>query len=504
MGAFNAGTTYAIGDSVDYNGSSYIMFALATAGTLPTNTTYWEVLANKGVTGSTGATGATGAAGANGRVLNVVAGTNISVDSTNPANPIVINTQDISGKLDIAATTYALLAGRSGGQTLQGDTASGGNLTLMSTAHATKGKILFGTSAYDEINNRLGIGTTSPTAQLHIVKADSSGLTDVLVNPTAKTSGNLLDLQLASASKFSVDYTGQVTAQKYYSTTATPIVLTNASPNIYVGTAAAVNLVSFQMNNPNTVTSGQVNFMRLLPAYNQSGATSIANTDLLVNRTETNLGTTPGTQCLIDLQVAGASKFRVQNNGYVSVGGTLDLNFNGNLTTSTGSNLTVMSQNISNINTSMVNMATGTFSSTSGTSAAVVIKPIYNQVSGTAANTDLLINRTETAVGNGAQNYIDCQVAGTSKFTIGRSGKIVVPTAGGAAVAGAGTLSGGTATISTTAVTANSLIFVTDTGGGVLANIGSLYISAKSAGTSFTVTSTNVLDSSTFSFFIIN
>lgn len=36
---------------------------------------------------------------------------------------------------------YALLAGRSGGQTLIGDTTSGGNLTLQSTAHATLGTV---------------------------------------------------------------------------------------------------------------------------------------------------------------------------------------------------------------------------------------------------------------------------------------------------------------------------------------------------------------------------
>lgn len=41
-------------------------------------------------------------------------------------------------------TQYAFLAGRSGGQTLTGDTASGGGLTLVSTAHATKGAITAG------------------------------------------------------------------------------------------------------------------------------------------------------------------------------------------------------------------------------------------------------------------------------------------------------------------------------------------------------------------------
>lgn len=59
--------------------------------------------------------------------------------------------------------TNNLSTGVSGGQTAIGGTASANNLTLSSTSHATKGKILFGTSAYDEANNRLGIGTASPS-----------------------------------------------------------------------------------------------------------------------------------------------------------------------------------------------------------------------------------------------------------------------------------------------------------------------------------------------------
>ena len=52
-GAYDAGTDYAVGDSVDYNGSSYVMYVDAAAGTLPTDTTKWQVLANKGDTGET-------------------------------------------------------------------------------------------------------------------------------------------------------------------------------------------------------------------------------------------------------------------------------------------------------------------------------------------------------------------------------------------------------------------------------------------------------------------
>lgn len=65
-GAYDNGTDYAVGDSVDYQGSSYVMYVNATAGTLPTDTTKWQVLANKGATGATGSAGAAGATGPTG------------------------------------------------------------------------------------------------------------------------------------------------------------------------------------------------------------------------------------------------------------------------------------------------------------------------------------------------------------------------------------------------------------------------------------------------------
>lgn len=54
-GAYNGATAYVVGDSVSYNGSSYICI-LASTGNVPTNTTYWQVLANKGETGAQGDT----------------------------------------------------------------------------------------------------------------------------------------------------------------------------------------------------------------------------------------------------------------------------------------------------------------------------------------------------------------------------------------------------------------------------------------------------------------
>jgi hypothetical protein len=90
--------------------------------------------------------------------------------------------------------TANLSTGIAGGQSVIGGTASGNNLTLSSTVHGTKGKVLFGTSAYDELNNRLGIGTSSPssgiditTNALGVTQTLTSGL--ALVNTTAAAAG---------------------------------------------------------------------------------------------------------------------------------------------------------------------------------------------------------------------------------------------------------------------------------------------------------------------------
>ncbi|HBE43385.1 MAG TPA: hypothetical protein DDW27_19730, partial [Bacteroidales bacterium] len=53
-------------------------------------------------------------------------------------------------------------------QSVIGAKSPGGTLRLESTDNSTKGKILFGTSAYDESTNRLGIGNSSPSVALDI------------------------------------------------------------------------------------------------------------------------------------------------------------------------------------------------------------------------------------------------------------------------------------------------------------------------------------------------
>jgi len=80
VGTYGSGTTYATGDVVTYNGSSYVA-RQATTGNTPGDTAYWQTLASQGNTGAqgpAGAQGAAGAAGTNGVINTLTAGTNLN------------------------------------------------------------------------------------------------------------------------------------------------------------------------------------------------------------------------------------------------------------------------------------------------------------------------------------------------------------------------------------------------------------------------------------------
>jgi hypothetical protein len=94
---------------------------------------------------------------------------------TNPKG----NYATVAGRLDSLIDS----AGKSGGQTVIGGTGVGESLTLQSTTSATRGLLKLGSatalgasSAYDETNVRLGIGTQAPTADISIAKNTNAGM----------------------------------------------------------------------------------------------------------------------------------------------------------------------------------------------------------------------------------------------------------------------------------------------------------------------------------------
>jgi hypothetical protein len=101
--------------------------------------------------------------------------------------------------------------------------------------------------------------------------------------------------------------------------------------------------------------------------------------------------------------------------------------------------------------------------------------------------------------GRGAANRMDLTTADLRIATIGRGLQVAEGTN---AKAGLATLVAGTVTVSTTAVTANSRIYLTGQGD-TAGTEGWLRVSARTAGTSFTITSSSGTDTSTVAWMIV-
>jgi trimeric autotransporter adhesin len=109
------------------------------------------------------------------------------------ASAVNIDHSSIANLSADAHTQYALLAGRSGGQTLIGGIAASDTLTLTSTSNGTKGNILIGQS-YKETgsNGFVLVGNASATvnANSSITLAPKSGKPYVAIQSTDGTNGN--------------------------------------------------------------------------------------------------------------------------------------------------------------------------------------------------------------------------------------------------------------------------------------------------------------------------
>lgn len=102
-GEYDNATAYNTGDSVSYLGSSYIAIG-ATTGNLPTDTMFWQLLAEKGDTGATGPAGTTDHL----LLTNIGTNTHVEIDShiASTANPHSVTKTQI-GLSDVDNTSDA-------------------------------------------------------------------------------------------------------------------------------------------------------------------------------------------------------------------------------------------------------------------------------------------------------------------------------------------------------------------------------------------------------------
>ncbi len=401
-GAYNAGTDYAVGDSVDYQGSSYVMHTDAGAGTLPTNTSFWQVLANKGDTGATGATGAPGPAGSNG-----TNGTN-GADGADGADGVdgktVLNgtvdptTEGVDGDFYINTVSDEIF-----GPKTAGVWGTGTSLVGPAGADGTDG-------------NFAGRTLTGTTNQVVITNGDG-----VSGNPTfalpqnihtgaTPTFAGLLTTGDISPTTDSTRSLG--TSLLYYANTYTDRLYLNATADFNGSVAGTANLTG---NLGIAATSGSAPQALTLGSTAASSGIALYNTADQTTNFERFRTFWSGNGLFLYNERGGTGLFRnITISAFSSTGLMLRLN-NG---TTTGMVDTVMTTGEAN---GIAQRISGTLTASSALQYGISIAQTINQ-SGTAGYTALLINPTETTVGSGNRLLADFQVGGTSMFRFSSDG----------------------------------------------------------------------------------
>lgn len=173
------------------------------------------------------------------------------------------------------------------------------------------------------------------------------------MNEASTFTGNFIDLQKNGTSEFNIDNGGNAIGTGSYNakggltvgangltananntslllggvrsyTTADMIDMANSTNSgIGAGPLYGIRVEPTWAPSPQPSASPTVDSFAITPTYNESSTAAGSNTDLLINRTETSVGT--GNQYLINAEVGGSSKFSVDHSGNTAVSGTLTL-----------------------------------------------------------------------------------------------------------------------------------------------------------------------------------
>jgi hypothetical protein len=158
------------------------------------------------------------------------------------AGTATINTVSTGLTLSSGTLTNNLSTGVSGGQSVVGGTAASENLTLSSTAHATKGKLILGSSTYyfDETLGQLVLGNAAAPNNSTIVANRSVNSSHYNVFANANASGNALTAIVAGNA---VDLSGSSVAFFQYGTGYTTAGLQVANAGEVVKFGGSANLL---------------------------------------------------------------------------------------------------------------------------------------------------------------------------------------------------------------------------------------------------------------------
>jgi hypothetical protein len=230
-----------------------------------------------------------------------------------------------------------------------------------------------------------------------------------------------------------------------------------------------------------------------------------------------------GSNCLI----AGSNNYMVgpaaNNNAIVGYNNIIDnisqdnfISGSNNIITSFGSDGNLVGgilhivNGTYNMSSGAQNIITGSYNMSSG--VINILNGNYNFISGGSngakGSYNFISGYTNYIIGNHI-NIFGTNITGTVSNTtyvedlrLWNKNSVYYKSSATNPTAGTVTLVAGSATVNTTSVQTSSIILLT-VQGGTLTNVGAQYISARTAGTSFTISSLNVLDTSTVGWVII-
>ncbi len=279
------------------------------------------------------------------------------------------------------------------------------------------------------------------------------------------------------------------------------------------GTAAKAALI---VSNSATI-SGNLSMQSLSTAYTTSGI--LVADAAVIQSTKTaglNIGTNNATS--LTFWTNNTQRVEITDDGYLGIGTagvtnqpiTSSFSFNGNLVSrfinsSTGTaGISGIGVQNSAVLSSFSIYSTGYTTNgllTAGITRLQASAAAGMLLSATTSAAPIIFATSGIAAANERMRITDTDITATNNFKLTTAGNGFYVKEGTNATMGTATLVGGTATVSTTKVTANSRIFLTtNTAAGT---VGTPYVSARSAGTSFTITSTSGSDTSTVAWIII-
>ncbi len=291
-------------------------------------------------------------------------------------------------------------------QTVNGYT---GNVVL------TTSDIAEGSNLYYTSGRVAGVAITALTGDVTAPGPGSTAATVALVG--GSTAANVHSAELLANAATSSN-TASTIVKRDSSGNSSHGTLTATNATVTASGAASTPAVTLS-GAPYTAGSATTNkALMLIENAGTSAAWNAAGTYLGIN------AATGFTGNLLDTQLNGVSKAKIDSTGLVTgTAGTFPtVNATSVLPASNNQTLNLqLTRSFSSANSFAVTMAANSHTESSGANGAVTITPTVNQTS-TAGFTDLLINRTQTAVGSGAQYLLDLQVGGSSKLNVDNNG----------------------------------------------------------------------------------